>query len=130
MSPMTDDHPVAHQHSMEHAGHSRVAGHAQDRHAGHGAHGEMFRRLFWWNLLLAIPVIVSSTMVQEWFGYALDFPGASAIAPSLGTVIFILGGRPFLAGALHEVRSRTPGMMLLIAVAISVALAASTASTR
>ena len=99
-----------------------------DRHAGHGAHGELFRRLFWWNLLLAVPVVVSSAMVQEWFGYELTFRGADAIAPVLGTVIFIFGGRPFLTGAADEIRAQ-PGMMLLIAVAISVAFTASWAAT-
>ena len=107
-----------------------MAGHTgHDRHAGHGAHGEVFQRLFWWNLLLAIPVVVSSEMVQEWFGYELTFWGADAIAPVLGTVIFAFGGRPFLTGATYEIRERRPGMMLLIAVAISVAFAASWAAT-
>ena len=141
MPPITHHHPTDHQHhadptldgsGSEHqpsqaARHRDHAGH--DRHAGHGAHGEVFQRLFWWNLLLAIPVIVSSEMVQEWFGYELTFRGADAIAPVLGTVIFIVGGRPFLTGAVYEIRERKPGMMLLIAVAISVAFAASWAAT-
>ena len=62
---------------------------SSDRHAGHGAHGEVFRRLFWWNLVLAIPIVVSSEMVQEWFGYELTFWGADAIAPVLGTLVFL-----------------------------------------
>ncbi len=136
MSPMTHHHPTG-QHEPRLGDRETVAGdtpstpdHAgHDRHAGHGAHGEVFRRLFWWNLLLAIPVVVSSEMVQEWFGYELTFWGADAIAPVLGTVIFVFGGRPFLTGAVFEIRERTPGMMLLIAVAISVAFAASWAAT-
>ena len=141
MPPITHHHPTDQPHhadptldgsGSEHqpspaARHRDHAGH--DRHAGHGAHGEVFKRLFWWNLLLAIPVVVSSEMVQEWFGYELTFRGADAIAPVLGTVIFIIGGRPFLTGAVYEVRERKPGMMLLIAVAISVAFAASWAAT-
>jgi P-type Cu2+ transporter len=128
VSPTTEHHPTErHQHDQSSAPSSMNAGHA--RHASHGAHGELFRRLFWWCLLLAIPVVVSSEMVQEWFGYELTFWGAAVIAPALGTVIFIVGGRPFLIGAVGEIRERKPGMMLLIAVAITVAFAASWAAT-
>jgi Cu2+-exporting ATPase len=115
-----------HDHELADA-HTAQAGH--DRHAGHGAHGEIFRKLFWWNLLLAVPAVVSSSMVQDWFGYHLTFWGAGTIAPLLGSVVFAIGGRPFLTGAVREIRERAPGMMLLIAVAISVAFVASLAST-
>ena len=141
MPPITHHEPTDHQHHGDLTRHgsdgerqpsqaARPHAHAgHDRHAGHGAHGEVFKRLFWWNLLLAIPVVVSSEMVQEWFGYELTFWGSDAIAPLLGTVIFVIGGRPFLSGAVQEVRERRPGMMLLIAVAISVAFIASWAAT-
>ena len=130
MSPVTHHHPPGHHEPTPATARPAMAGHTgHDRHAGHGAHGEVFQRLFWWNLLLAIPVVVSSEMVQEWFGYELTFWGADAIAPVLGTVIFAFGGRPFLTGATYEIRERRPGMMLLIAVAISVAFAASWAAT-
>jgi Cu2+-exporting ATPase len=89
----------------------------------------MFRRLFWWNLVLAIPVVVFSEMIQEWFGYSIDAPWGAWVPPLLGTVVFLWGGQPFLAGAVHEIRSRQPGMMLLIALAITVAYGASLAST-
>jgi len=85
----------------------------------------MFRRLFWINLVLAIPVLVFSDQIQEWFGYELAFPGSQWIAPVIGTIIFVHGGRPFLSGGLDEARQRQPGMMLLIALAITVAFAAS-----
>ena len=59
-------------------------------------------------------------------GYDLpEFPGAAAIAPVLGTVMYVWGGRPFLTGAVSEIRSRKPGMMLLIGLAITVAFVAS-----
>ncbi|MDW3216004.1 MAG: copper-translocating P-type ATPase [Ilumatobacteraceae bacterium] len=89
----------------------------------------MFRRLFWWNLLLAIPVIVFSHMVQEWFGYSIDASWAAWVSPVIGTVIFLWGGQPFLKGAVHEVQARQPGMMLLIALAITVAYGSSLASS-
>ncbi|MBA0126445.1 heavy metal translocating P-type ATPase [Haloechinothrix sp. YIM 98757] len=89
----------------------------------------MFRDRFWLSLVLAVPVVVYAGTVQEWFGYtAPEFPGAGLVAPVLGTVIFLYGGWPFLAGAAAEVRGRRPGMMLLIGMAITVAFAASMAA--
>jgi Cu2+-exporting ATPase len=90
----------------------------------------MFRDRFWLSLLLTLPVVFFSEMIQEWLGYtAPTFPGSEWIAPVLGTVIFIYGGSPFLRGAVEEARDRQPGMMLLIGMAITVALAASAATT-
>jgi Cu2+-exporting ATPase len=105
-------------------GHGNHAG-----HAGHGDHVEMFRRRFWWSLLLSIPVVVTSDMVMDWFGYKLDFAGVGLVGPVLGSVIYFWAGWPFLAGGWHELRTRRPGMMLLIAMAITVAYAASLASS-
>ena len=59
-------------------------------------------------------------------GYPVpDFPGARWVSPVLGTVMYFWGGRPFLTGAISEIRSRTPGMMLLIGLAITVAFISS-----
>ncbi|MFI8568281.1 heavy metal translocating P-type ATPase [Rhodococcus sp. NPDC078407] len=105
----------------EHEGHTGHGG-----HAGHGDHVGMFRRLFWIMLVLAVPVIVASNMFAMLLGYSL--PDASWIAwvsPVLGTVMYAWGGSPFLTGAIGEIRSRAPGMMLLIALAITVAFASS-----
>jgi Cu2+-exporting ATPase len=98
-----------------------------DKHAGHDP--EMFRRRFWLSLVLTIPVVATSDMVMEWFGYDVDFPGIELVGPVLGTFIFFWGGWPFLAGAVAEIRSRQPGMMLLISLAIVVAYAASFATS-
>jgi len=124
--------------AAEHPGHGHhghdAAGGDHDGHGGghgahHGHHVDMFRTRFWWSLLLTVPLVVTSHMVMGWFGYDLDFPGMAWVGPVLGTIVFAWGGRPFLAGGLQEARSRTPGMMLLIAMAITVAYAASMATS-
>ena len=108
-----------------HAGAEAHAGH--DRHAGHDP--EAFRRRFWLSLLLTIPTIAFSEMVQHWLNYSLDgVPGNEFVAPILGTVVFLYGGPVFLRGGWQELRWRQPGMMLLISLAISVAFASSAAA--
>ena len=98
-------------------------------HAGHGGHGDhvaQFRRLFWIMLVLAVPVVAFSGMFAMILGYTVPgLPGRAWVSPVLGTVMYLWGGRPFLTGAVSEIRSRTPGMMLLIGLAITVAFVAS-----
>jgi Cu2+-exporting ATPase len=112
-------------HHAEHAGHGEHRGHGE--HAGH--HEDLFRRRFWWSLVLSIPVVATSPMVMDWLGYELDFAGIDWIGPVLGSVIFWWGGWPFLEGGWREVGERRPGMMLLVAMAITVAYAASMATS-
>src|SRR5262245_19135871 len=71
---------------------------------GHDAHVDVFRRRFWWSLLLTVPVVVTSEMVMDWFGYELDFPGIDLVGPVLGSIIFFWAGWPFLSGGAHELR--------------------------
>jgi Cu2+-exporting ATPase len=105
-------------------------GHGADHgHGDHAGHVEMFRRRFYWSLLLTIPVVITSSMVMDWFGYELDFWGVELVGPVLGTVLFVWGGEPFLKGGVEEIRDRAPGMMLLIAMAITVAYVASMATS-
>ncbi len=100
--------------------------HDHHGHAGHGDHVAQFRKLFWLNLILAVPVVAFSGMFAMLVGYDVpDVPGARWVAPLLGTVMYVVGGRPFLSGALDEIRSRKPAMMLLIGLAITVAFVAS-----
>lgn len=95
-------------------------------HTGHGAHVAQFRRLFWIMLAMAVPVVIFSSMFSMLLGYPLPDGGIVPwISPVLGTVMYVWGGRPFLSGAVSELRSGTPGMMLLIALAITVAFVAS-----
>jgi P-type Cu2+ transporter len=107
-------------------GHPGGGGH--DKHAGHSV--EMFRDLFWISLVLTIPTVVWGHMLARLTGWhAPAFPGSAWIAPVLGTAVFAYGGRVFLAGAVRELRDRLPGMMTLIALAITVAFVFSAAVT-
>ncbi len=127
------DHVARHGAATPHAAHTGAAhgehrGHTgHDKHAGHDP--ETFRRKFWLSLALTVPLVLTSEMVMSWFGYRLDLPGMPWIGPVLGSVVFFYGGWPFLAGAVAEIRDRAPGMMLLIAMAIAVAYAASLATS-
>ncbi|WP_374754281.1 heavy metal translocating P-type ATPase [Microbacterium sp. BH-3-3-3] len=95
-------------------------------HGGHGDHVGQFRRLFWVMLAFAVPVVAFSGMFAMLVGYGLpDAAWVSGISPVFGTVMFVWGGWPFLTGAVTEIRSRKPGMMLLIGLAITVAFVAS-----
>ena len=102
--------------------------HSHGEHAGHST--AMFKNKFWLSLILAVPVVLFSHMFAMIVGYTPpDFPGAEWISPVLGTIIFFYGGAPFLKGGVTELKTRQPGMMLLIAMAISVAFIASWVTT-
>lgn len=118
------------QHHQHHgAGHAVRTDddHAVHKHGQHAGHSTaMFKNRFWLTLALSIPVVYFSPMVGHILGYmAPMFPGSTWIPPVLGTVIFLYGGQPFLKGGVQELKDRRPGMMLLIAMAITVAFAAS-----
>ncbi|OIJ35848.1 copper-translocating P-type ATPase [Rothia kristinae] len=130
-----DQHNGGHGHSG-HGGHDQHAGH--DHHGGHAGHDGghmqhhvmMFRRLFWIMLVLAVPVSVFSHGFAHLLGYSLpDAEWVRWIAPVLGTVMYVWGGKPFLSGAVSEIRSKSPGMMLLISLGITVAFLSSWGAT-
>jgi P-type Cu2+ transporter len=109
-----------------HAGHAGHAGH--DRHAGHSV--AMFRDKFWLSLLLTIPTLIWGHMLPHALGYTPPaLPGAHLVAPVLGTAVYLYGGWPFIQGAWRELEGRLPGMMTLIALAITVAFVFSLAVT-
>jgi Cu2+-exporting ATPase len=102
--------------------------HTADHKPGHGAHvdhtghEEMFRNRFWVSLLLTVPVLLFSPMIQQWLGFSVpEFPGSQFVGPIFAIAIFFYGGVPFLQMAVPEVRNRKPGMMTLVSLAISVA---------
>jgi P-type Cu2+ transporter len=97
-------------------------------HGHHGDHAAQFRDRFWVSLVLAVPVVLASPMFAELLGYSV--PGWAAwIPPVLGSVLYAYGGAPFLTGAVSELRERRPGMMTLVAMAITVAAVASLLTT-
>ncbi|GAP79337.1 MULTISPECIES: heavy metal translocating P-type ATPase [Brachybacterium] len=86
--------------------------------------------MFWIMLVLAVPVVGLSPMFADLIGYTIPHvPGLGWIAPILGTVMYVWGGKPFLSGGLSELRSRAPGMMLLISLGITVAFLSSWGAT-
>src|SRR5437870_3202717 len=107
-------HTKGHVHRHE----SMDGGHG--KHAGHSP--QMFRNRFFASLLLTLPILYYEHLFQQWFGYhAVQFPGSEWITPVLAVVIFFYGGWPFVEGARRELAARQPGMMTLVALAISVA---------
>ncbi|ALB03486.1 ATPase [Kocuria palustris] len=123
------DHPAGHE-EHDHHDHDDHDGH--EGHGGHGGHGghhdhvAMFRRLFWISVVLAIPTVLLSGTFADLVGYNLpDSPVIAWIPAILGTVLYLWTGRPFLTGAADEIRQRSPGMMTLIALGITVAFLAS-----
>jgi P-type Cu2+ transporter len=121
-----DHHDAGHDEHAHHAPRDEHDGHHDGGHeGGHGGHIEMFRRRFWWSLLLTLPIVATSEMVMDWLGYEIDFPGMSWVGPVLGSVVYFWAGWPFLTGGVQEARSKQPGMMLLISMAITVAFVAS-----
>ena len=110
-----------HEHGMQAPAHGAHAGHG----GGHD-HGEMiadFRRRFWVSLALTVPVVLLAPMLQRMLGVerVWTFPGDRFVLLGLSSVIFFYGGWPFLHGLYDELRAWRPGMMTLIALAISVA---------
>ena len=94
--------------------------HDHDTHAGHSP--DMFRNRFWLSALLTLPILYFDRHFQAWFGYqAVAFPGAGWVQPLLSAVLYLYGGGVFVQGAVRERKSRQPGMMTLIGLAISVA---------
>jgi len=127
-----DPNPAAVDHEHHTMGDDAIESH--DDHADHSKHAghspEMFRNRFFVSVLLTIPLLYFSPQIQDWFGYeAVTFPGSTWIPPILATVLFFYGGGPFLTGAWREWKRRKPGMMTLIAIAISVAYSYSIAVT-
>ncbi|MDR6808469.1 Cu2+-exporting ATPase [Dyadobacter sp. BE34] len=108
----------ANSHQAVHdGGHADHDGH--DKHAGH--HTADFLKRFWICLLMTVPILVLSHMIQEWAGFHLRFVGDRYVLLALSSMVYFYGGWPFLSGLVGELKSRRAGMMTLVAVAITTA---------
>jgi len=114
---VTQPQSRAHARYETHLEHDAHAGH--DKHAGH--HTGDFLKRFWICLILTIPVLALSHMIQQWFGFHIAFGGDNYVLLVLGSSIYIYGGIPFFRGMASEIRDGAIGMMTLVAIAISVA---------
>jgi P-type Cu2+ transporter len=117
---MAESHGNDHGSKIQERHKQNGADHRQhDKHAGH--HTEDFLKRFWICLVLTVPVLMLSEMIQHWFGFHISFPGDKYVLLALGSIIYFYGGAPFLKGMVSEIRDRAIGMMTLVALAISVA---------
>lgn len=116
--PEKDEHSHHHQNHDHHSeSDSSAAGF--DKHAGH--HTPDFLKRFWITLVLSVPVLLLSHMIQQWLGFTIAFQGDKYVLLVLGSIIYFYGGMPFFKGFLGEVKAGAIGMMTLVAVAITVA---------
>ena len=124
------DHKHVHDHEGEREDH---ADHGRDHDHDHAAHHrhmmEDFKRRFIVSTIVTVPILLLSPLIQRFLGIKLEFPGSDLVLFALSLFVYAYGGKPFLTGMRDELRKRTPGMMTLIGLAISVAFFYSAAVT-
>ena len=113
-----EDHTSMGHSQMDHSSMDHGKGGHHDHHA---MMVEDFKRRFWICLGLTVPILALSPMLQGWAGVDWRFPGDVWVLAALAAVVYLYGGKPFLTGAKEELAKRRPGMMTLVALAISVA---------
>lgn len=116
--PEKDEHSHHHQNHDHHSKSDNSAA-GFDKHAGH--HTPDFLKRFWITLVLSVPVLLLSHMIQQWLGFTIAFQGDKYVLLVLGSIIYFYGGMPFFKGFLGEVKAGAIGMMTLVALAITVA---------
>jgi Cu2+-exporting ATPase len=115
--------PEGNQHHHSHAALDAHA--AYNKHAGHDTHD--FLKRFWICLVITVPVLLLSPMIQQWLGFEVTFAGDKYLLLLLSSIIYFYGGMPFLKGMVSEIGDKAIGMMTLVAIAITVAFVYSVA---
>ncbi|MGB6779791.1 MAG: heavy metal translocating P-type ATPase, partial [Planococcus citreus] len=122
-----DDSTVQEEHAhTEHAndGHETEGHGGGHGHHGHGGHKDMvedFKKRFFISLILTLPILAISPMIQHFLGVDWRFGNDMYVLFALSTIVFFYGGWPFLVGGIAELKDKAPGMMTLIALAITIA---------
>ncbi len=119
----TRDETAERQH-QSHSEHSEIGHHSHL--GGHGDMVEDFKKRFYISLILTVPILALSPMIQHFMGVDWRFENDLYLLFALSTVVFFYGGWPFLAGGISELKEKNPGMMTLIALAITIAYSYST----
>ena len=120
--------PMKKKKREEHSDHEKAGDENFDKHSGHSVN--IFKAKFWVSFILSIPVVAYSDIAEKLFGYtAPQFFGSQYLPLVLSSIIFFYGGSVFITSAYRELRAKLPGMMTLIALAISVAYFYSVAIT-
>jgi P-type Cu2+ transporter len=109
----------SHHTNHEHAGHTAHEHNGFDKHAGHHTHD--FLKRFWVCLVITIPILLLSHMIQTWLAFQWRFSGDQYLLLALSSFVYVYGGAPFLKGMVGEIKSNAIGMMTLVAIAITVA---------
>lgn len=112
---MDHDHMNHGMMDHDHMDHGSMGGMDHSMHIGN------FKQKFWLSLILAIPIILFSPMMGMEFSFQITFPGSEWVVLVLATILFVYGGQPFLSGAKMELQQKSPAMMTLIAMGITVA---------
>ncbi|ARD47538.1 heavy metal translocating P-type ATPase [Sporosarcina sp. P33] len=124
-----EKHSASEHHHVQHDHHSHEEHQGHHGHHDHHAHMvEDFKRRFYISLIVTIPILILSPMIQMFLNVDWRFTGDMYILFALSSFVFFYGGWPFLVGAKDELKSRNPGMMTLITLAITVAYVYSTAA--
>ncbi len=125
--PKSDDHRKMDHSTMDHGDHGAIPM-GREGHDHHKMMIDDFKKRFWISSVISIPILVFSPMIQDLLGYEWRLPGNPYILFALSTIVYFWGGWPFLKGFWKEIKQSGPGMMTLIAMAISVAYFYSTAT--
>lgn len=128
-SPKNQKGQDGHEEAQDHKNHSDAhQGHDHDHKDHHKHMAEDFKQRFFISIFISIPVLLFSSTIQSWFGFELDFSGRTYVVFALASLLFFYGGWPFLSGLTEELKKKQPGMMTLIALAITVAYLYSSAT--
>lgn len=113
------NHHEHHEHNQHHEHHGHHGDH--EHHGGHDHHHHgNFKELFLKSLPLAIPILILSPMMGLTLPFQFTFQYSDILVGILSTILLIYGGKPFYQGAIDEFKQKSPGMMALVSLGISV----------